>query len=417
MFYGVNNMAHLTYQDRCEIEAGLNQNMSKKDIAIKLAKDPSTIGKEIKLHLFRSEPVSLSLVNGIEKCIHVRECYNCSNPKGCLRYEVRKCERRDLKPGYCNGCKSIRACRLHKIKYVAKQAQSAYETNLRISRQGHNNSHENVDYLKSEIAALIKQGQSPYVIVTNHPEFQLSERTIYHWIHEGKMRNYGITTIDLKESVKRKVKEIFYPKKPSNHYINHTFKDFIEKINNGEISTYLEMDTLYNNLFGPYLLTFIEPKTKFMFGKLIKSKTSLEVARQIRIYRDKLGKSFYNLFSTILTDRGTEFYNYDLLQADENGEIITYVYYCDAMQSCQKPHVENNHNFVRDVLENGRSFDDLNQDKINLMFSHINSYPRASLNNKTPYEMFTFMFGIEIATKLEIEFIKKDKVTLHKNLI
>ena len=88
MFYGVNNMAHLTYQDRCEIEAGLNQNMSKKDIAIKLAKDPSTIGKEIKLHLFRSEPVSLSLVNGIEKCIHVRECYNCSNPKGCLRYEA-----------------------------------------------------------------------------------------------------------------------------------------------------------------------------------------------------------------------------------------------------------------------------------------------------------------------------------------
>ena len=51
------------------------------------------------------------------------------------------------------------------------------------------------------------------------------------------------------------------------------------------------------------------------------------------------------------------------------------------------------------------------------MFSHINSYPRASLNNKTPYEMFTFMFGIEIATKLEIEFIKKDKVTLNKNLI
>ena len=45
MFYGVNAMAHLTYQDRCEIEAGLNQNMLKKDIAIKLAKDPPTIFK------------------------------------------------------------------------------------------------------------------------------------------------------------------------------------------------------------------------------------------------------------------------------------------------------------------------------------------------------------------------------------
>ena len=54
------------------------------------------------------------------------------------------------------------------------------------------------------------------------------------------------------------------------------------------------------------------------------------------------------------------------------------------MQSCQKLLVENNHNFVRDVLENGRTFNDLNQDKINLIFSHINFYPRASLNNKTP---------------------------------
>ena len=87
------------------------------------------------------------------------------------------------------------------------------------------------------------------------------------------------------------------------------------------------------------------------------------------------------------------------------------------MQSCQKPHVENNHNFVRDVLVNKRDFDDLTQDKIDLMFSHINSYPRASLNNKTPYEMFTFMYGEEIAIRLGIIKIKKDKVSLHKDLI
>ena len=409
-------MSHLNFEDRCEIEAGLNKNITKKDIALKLAKDPSTVGKEIKLHLVRSEPVSLSLVHGIEKCKHISECKRCTNPKGCLKYEVKKCERRDLKPGYCNGCENIKYCKLHKIKYTAKYAQSMYENTLHCSRQGHNKTHENVEYLKSEIAALIKQGQSPYVIVTNHPEFQLSERTIYHWIHTGKMRSFGVTAIDLKESVKRKVKKI-YPKKSSNHYINHTYKDFVEKINNGEISNYLEMDTLFNSLSGPYLLTFIEPNSKFMFGRIIKKKTSEEVAIQIRNYKEKLGASFHNLFNILLTDRGTEFYKYDLLQTDENGEIITYIYFCDAMQSCQKPHVENNHNFVRDVLVNKRDFDDLTQDKIDLMFSHINSYPRASLNNKTPYEMFTFMYGEEIAIRLGIIKIKKDKVSLHKDLI
>lgn len=30
----------------------------------------------------------------------------------------------------------------------------------------------------------------------------------------------------------------------------------------------------------------------------------------------------------------------------------------------------------------------INQDKVNLMFSHINSTPRESLGGKTPYEIF-----------------------------
>ncbi len=59
------------------------------------------------------------------------------------------------------------------------------------------------------------------------------------------------------------------------------------------------------------------------------------------------------------------------------------------------------------------------------MFSHINSTPRKSLKDKTPYEVFVFMFstpdypnrGKEILDLLNINEIKRDEVTLKPYLI
>ncbi len=45
------------------------------------------------------------------------------------------------------------------------------------------------------------------------------------------------------------------------------------------------------------------------------------------------------------------------------------------------------------------------------MFSHINSTPRESLGDKTPYEIFTFIYGEKLAKKLGIQEIAKDEVT------
>lgn len=52
-----------------------------------------------------------------------------------------------------------------------------------------------------------------------------------------------------------------------------------------------------------------------------------------------------------------------------------HIFYCDPQRSDQKPHVENNHNFVKDILPNKRKLDNLTQDDLNLMFSHINLFP------------------------------------------
>ena len=106
---------------------------------------------------------------------------------------------------------------------------------------------------------------------------------------------------------------------------------------------------------------------------------------------------FSKIFPVLLGDRGSEFEMWKLFELDCTGHTRLKIFYCDPMQSSQKSHVENNHNYVRDIIPNGYPLDSLLQADINLMFSHINATPRDSLNHKTPYEVFSFFYGEKIA--------------------
>ncbi|MEF9896321.1 MAG: IS30 family transposase, partial [Clostridia bacterium] len=74
--------------------------------------------------------------------------------------------------------------------------------------------------------------------------------------------------------------------------------------------------------------------------------------------------------------------------------------YCDPMASYQKPQVERNHEFIRTVLPKGTSFDSLSQMDIDLMMAHVNSYGRPALGDKSPFEMFAFLYGKKLLDKL-----------------
>ena len=218
----------------------------------------------------------------------------------------------------------------------------------------------------------------------------------------------------LKRKVRRKIskKKLKKRKEPAN-YDGRTYTDYLEyKIQNTNIPT-TEMDTVYNNQSGPYIQTFIFENTSFMIGILHKDKTADSMSKALDKIQDKLSDEEYQkLFSLLLTDRGTEFCKPQQFEINiETGEIRSKIFYCDPQQSSQKPHVENNHNFIREILPNGQDWSNLTQDKVNLMLSHINSTPRESLGGKTPYKIFTFIYGRELADKLNIQEIAKDEVT------
>ena len=178
------------------------------------------------------------------------------------------------------------------------------------------------------------------------------------------------------------------------------------------------MDTVYNHQEGPYIQTFIFQNTGLMIGFLHTEKTSESMASSLDILQERLKDDYSKLFSLLLTDRGSEFEKYELFEVNvETGEIRGNIFYCDPQTPSQKPHVENKHNYVRDIIPNGKSLKHLTQQDVDLMFSHINSAPRKSLNGKTPYEAFEFLYGDEVLEKLNVQKIEKDMVTLQPYLL
>ena len=180
----------------------------------------------------------------------------------------------------------------------------------------------------------------------------------------------------------------------------------------------VEMDTVYNSPSGPYLQTFLFENTAFMIGFIHKEKTSASMASTFDYLQETLGDDlFYRLFPLILTDRGTEFEKFELFEKAQNDEGRLNIFYCDPMQSAQKSHVENNHNYVRDIIPNGYPMGNLVNADVERMFSHINSTPRRSLGGKSPYDVFCFQQSEDIARMLGIYKVNPDDVILKPKLL
>ena len=51
------------------------------------------------------------------------------------------------------------------------------------------------------------------------------------------------------------------------------------------------------------------------------------------------------------------------------------------------------------------------------MMSHINSYSREKLNDKSPFDMFGFIYGYDILEKLGIRRIPANEILLKPSLL
>jgi len=187
--------------------------------------------------------------------------------------------------------------------------------------------------------------------------------------------------------------------------VGRTYDDFLSYIDENEITSWVEMDTVIGRQGGKALLTFDFTFCNFMFGLLLDNKSSHEVADKITALKSRLnteGFNFGDIIPLALTDNGGEFSNVYAIECTADGEIESRLFFCDPYKSCQKPRVEKNHTLFRDIVKKGESFDSFTQERINLIFSHINGVKRKIYNGKTPYELFTFVHSEKIAELLGV---------------
>lgn len=165
------------------------------------------------------------------------------------------------------------------------------------------------------------------------------------------------------------------------------------------------------------ILTITFPKTRFQFGLLITKDSTRSVNAKIRNLQSKLGDLYKRIFEINLSDNGVEFARFHELEVDEYGEVLSKVFFTNPYKATDKPHCERNHEFIRYLIPKGITLDFLNQEKVNLMFSHINSYVRASNKNKTPYELTVELFGKEFMNAIGIKQIRSKDVCLKPSLV
>jgi IS30 family transposase len=391
---------HLTLDDRLEIQAGLNQGMTFKAIALRIGKDQTTLSKEVKKHLIVN-PVPIAPPGN-------------RNIPG----EKKPCPLLLKAPFVCNPCKKRHVyCAFQKQLYNAKTAQRAYESLLSEAREGIPLNKDEFYKMDAILSGGIKMGQHLYHILQTN-QLNLSKSTAYRHLHRGYL---SVGALDFPRVVKFKArkseKRDYIPKAAK---LGRSHDDFLAYLEEHAISSWVEMDTVIGRIGGKVILTFDFTFCNFMFGLLLEDRTAMEVTDKIRSLKTRLASNnirFGDLFPLILTDNGGEFANVSAIEADLDGERESRLYFCDPYQSSQKPRVEKNHTLFRDIVPKGHSFDSFSQETVNQIFSHVNSVTRKSLYGKTPYAIFSFTFCEKIAWCLGIRPIPPNEVVQSPKLL
>jgi IS30 family transposase len=423
---------HLTDSERFQIEQLLRQRVPLKEIAKIVGKSPSTISREVrKRRVWSDKYAPYRIHNRCAKRADCRKQYLCEDKSSCTRlcracnscnkvcpdFEEEICRRLSDSPYVCNGCPDEHQCPLRKRYYLHKQAHAAYRQTLVESRTGVNITEDELLALDELVSPLVKRGQSIHHIVVSNPDlFEVSEKSIYRYVDGGLLKARNIDMPRICRLKPRRTKPVEH-KIDSGCRIGRSYDDFKRFIDGNDIS-YVEMDSVIGRLGGKCLLTLMFKSCDLMLAFIRDHNTAHSVIDRFNALYECLGaETFSKLFPLLLGDNGSEFSDPKAIEFDALGIQRTKVFYCDPYSSFQKPNVEVNHEFIRKILPKGTSFDNLTQDDINLMMSHINSYSRGKLVDNSPFDVFDSLYGFGILSKLGLHKIPPNQILLKPSLL
>lgn len=393
------NYNQLNSNQRETIQILLNKGKSFTEIGEAIGKDRTTISKEIRRNRYIKS-----------------NFYDSFDIKG-INDAIDKCDRLKHKPYVCNTCPNKKFCNKHHLYYEYKLAEQHYQDILIESRSGVDIKPETINDIESQIVPLIKtKKQSVNQIYINHSDIlYFSKSTFYKYVDIGI---FSLTNADLPKKIrykKRKHKDNNTQNKRELSLLKgRKYEDFIEFSSNHPKMNIVEMDTVIGKrTSSKCLLTLYIRKTHFMLIFLLNKKDSASVNAKINFIKETLGIKLYSkIFRIFLTDNGSEFFSVLNFEKDlETNKKVSNIFFCHPYSSYEKHGVEVNHEYIRRVFPKGTSFNNFNDETIKNLQDNINSIPRISLSNETPYNLTKKLYP-DLIEKLNCKYIKPDDVSL-----
>lgn len=424
---------HLTDAERLEIEHGLRHGLSLKKIATKIGKHHSTVAREILARSVESGKGAYGRVTNrcasrhacgktrlcMERPDCVRRCSLCRLCNSvCPEFREEACRKLAAPPYVCNGCGGERACVLRKRYYLHNPAHVNYRDILVGAREGANITQGELLALDELVSPLVRGGQSVHHVLANNPDrFGVHEKTVYRYIAGGLLRakNGDMPRVCMLKPRSRKPVE---HKVDTKCRVGRTYADYQAFMAAAPDTRVVEMDSVIGRVGGKVLLTLMFRDCGLMLAFLRDRNDSQSVIDAFALLWELAGPGlFRTLFPVLLTDNGSEFSNPRALENAPDGSPRSRLFYCDPCASWQKGSVERNHEFLRLVLPKGTSFDGLAQADIDTVLSHVNSYSRPALNDKAPFDLFSFIYGESLLARLGLRRIPANGILLKPALL
>ena len=409
----------ITIDDRINLQAALFKGISLRDVCRLIKKDRTTIFRE--LHNFCYLKVGTKSCSHCTKIKYCRE-HKITMPRGskeCPQYVGLKCYKLKHYPYVCNGCNIGGSCHNDKYYYDCSKAEAMSLANRVGTRKRRLVTKENLLIINSIITPLIKdKGQSLHHAYVSNVKLQkiCSERTIRRLIYD---RCLDVKAHDLPRFVRfehRSKYSYVRENKITNieRMYQRTYTDFQNFIKRNPYLSVVQYDSVIGKMEDEKaILTITFPKERFQFGRLIMKDSPKSVYEtMVWLFRLFGYDKAHEIFQVNLADNGIEFSSFHKLE-----QFNVRVYFTNPYRSTDKAACERNHEFIRYVIPKGKSMDNLTQEELNLMFSHINSYIRRSNQNKTPYELITERFGPGFTEQIGIKFINPQDVMLKPKLL
>lgn len=391
------NRSRLDLEDRILFQACIAKGMAVKDIAKRLKCHISTIYREIH--------------RNHKKVDKKKYCSPCPKLKN--------------KAFLCNNCLKRGFCLNEKRYYDYYVAQEKSNNRKVISRSHLKKKEDEVNYVNNALSiAILDKGQSLHHAYVSDPKLMTicSENTIRRWIIASRLK---VKVIDLKRFVTRK-RQYEYDHGKYKRIRNiarldgRLFKDFKAAINKNSRLSIVQLDSVEGlRTDEKAILTVYIKRYHFQFGILYnRENAASEVLNSLKKIFEIIGnEKAKQVFAICLADNGPEFDRLHELELDSFGEKIIQTFFTRPYKSSDKGACEKNHEFFRYIFPKGNSMNDLTQDDVNLIFSHINSIKRESLGNKSPYELVVKRLGIKFTKALGIDFIPEKDVCMKPSLL